>query len=425
MLLTLLAFVIVLGVLIFVHELGHFVAAKRSKVRVEVFSMGFGPRLLTVTRGETDYVLSAIPFGGFIKMAGENPEQEPEGHPWEFLAKTKKTRALIVVAGPAMNFVLAIVIFTFLIYTVGVGVTNTRVIGAVEANSAASAAGLREGDTVLSVGGIEVKTWDEMLEIIAGNLGKRVVIAVERGGSPVNAELDLSQVKDYSGLGMSPFDQAILDFAKIGGPAYRAGLRGGDKIIAINGVPITNWRDIRAVVEPSADKPLRIAWERNGVRDSATVTPRKETGVGRIDVSYRFDKRRIGLLESLVMGSRQTMLVSREIFNFFPKLLSGRVSSDEVGGPVRIGQIAGETFRWGWSVFLSFIAVMSAQLGLINLLPIPILDGGHILILGVETAIRKPINVRQRIVAQQIGFALLVAVMVGLTFKDIVRVLVK
>jgi regulator of sigma E protease len=179
------------------------------------------------------------------------------------------------------------------------------------------------------------------------------------------------------------------------------------------------------MVEPSVDKPLSVVWERNGARDSATVTPRKEMGVGRIDVSYRFDKRRIGLLESLVMGSRQTMLVSREIFNFFPKLLSGRVSSDEVGGPVRIGQLAGETFRWGWSVFLSFIAVMSAQLGLINLLPIPILDGGHILILGVETAIRKPINMRQRIVAQQIGFALLVAVMVGLTFKDIVRVLVK
>ena len=421
MLITGLATLIVLSVIIFIHELGHFIAAKRFGVKVEVFSMGFGPKLIGVRRGETKYMVSAIPFGGYVKMAGEDPTKPAAGGDREFLSKPRYTRALIVLAGPAMNFLLAVVIYTLLTYALGVGTITTRLVGEVTGGSPAWSAGLREGDTLVAVGDHTVATWDEVLDALAGNLGHKTTVRYERGGTPATASLDLVPLGDLGQVGMAPFEEAVVDIVKRGGPASSAGLRGGDRILAIDGRSIRNWQGVREAIRPSPGKTLAITYERNGQEHSSTVTPRAEGGSGLIDITYRFERKRVGIGEAVVMGIKTSAWISEQIFVLLHKWATGQASRDMIGGPVRIGELAGETLRWGITTFLAFIAALSAQLSLVNLLPVPVLDGGHLLILAVETAMRKPITMRQRAIAQQIGFGFLVALMVTITFMDISR----
>lgn len=425
MLITGLATLIVLSVIIFIHELGHFIVAKRSGVRVDIFSMGFGPRLVGLTRGETDYRISAVPFGGYVKMAGEDPEKPTTGSDREFLGKKKSTRALIVLAGPVMNFVLAVVLYTVLTYALGVGTITTRQIGDVTEGSPAWVAGLREGDSLVAIDGKPVTTWDDAMEALVRDLGKTASVRYERGGEPLEATLEMTTLANLGEVGIVPFEEAVIDNAKRDGPAYEAGLRSGDKIVEIDGRPIRSWQDVREAIRPSAGKTLAIAWERDGQTLSSRVTPRSEAANGLIDITYRFERKRVGLGEALVLGTKTTAWISGQIFVLIHKWATGQASRDMIGGPVRIGELAGETLRWGITTFVAFIAALSAQLSLVNLLPVPVLDGGQLLLLGIEAVTRKPITVKQRVVAQQVGFAFLVALMMAITFMDISRFLWK
>jgi regulator of sigma E protease len=418
-LLTLVATLAMLGLLIFVHELGHFLAAKRSGVRVETFSLGFGPRLVGFKRGETDYVLSAIPFGGFVKMSGADPDQEITGNPWEFMSKSRATRAGIVAAGPAMNFLLAVVLYSLLTFLVGVDTVTTRLVGEVVEDSPAWKAGLREGDTVLAVAGDSVGTWDQAVAKIVEHLDAKTDITFERDGRTEVATLDLTGVADPYAVGMAAFSEAVIDNAKIGGPAYEAGLRGGDKIVSIGGEPVRGINDVRKVVLGSPGKDLAVEWVRDGEVLSSTVKPRDLNGVGMIEVDFRLEKRRVGLGMSFIGGIKYAGWACEQFFVFLRHLATFKVSRDMVGGPVRISMLAGEAIRWGVVFFLHLVIFFSAQLSLINLLPIPVLDGGHLLILGVEAARRRSISLKERMVAQQIGLAVLIAAMLALTFNDV------
>jgi regulator of sigma E protease len=415
---------ITLSILIFVHEIGHFLAAKRSGVRVERFSMGFGPRLLGFTKGETEYRLSAIPFGGYVKMSGEDPEVEATGDDREFLSKRKSVRALIVIAGPAMNFLLAVVLLVGLVGVMGVETVTTRVVGTVVEDEAAWKAGLREGDEILSVGGVDVATWDDVYEALEKHLGGVVDVTFLREGSKDSTRLDLTEAKDLIAVGMYEFRDATIGQVAWGGPAYAAGLRPGDRVVSINGVPIRSWKDLRDQVLPSPGKQLKIVWDRDGRELSAVIVPKDENGYGMIEAAQRIERSHVGIVETLRIGTRTAVWAAGQIAKikeFIAMLLRGKASTDTIGGPIRIGEIAGDTMRWGLSNFLVFIAVISAQLCIVNLLPIPMLDGGHLLLLGVETITRKPITTKQRVIAHQIGFAFLFAFMMLITFFDISR----
>jgi regulator of sigma E protease len=415
---------ITLSILIFVHEMGHFWAAKRSGVRVERFSIGFGPKLLGFTKGETEYRLSAIPFGGYVRMSGEDPEAEQTGGDWEFLSKSRGVRAFIVIAGPAMNFLLAVVLLVGLVSVLGVETVSTRVIGTVTEDTPAWAAGLREQDEILSVGGTTVQTWNAVLETLDANLGGKVDITFLREGTTESATIDLTATDALAKVGMYVFRDATIGQVAWRGPAYAAGLRPGDRVTSIDGVAITSWKDLREQVLPSPGKQLDIVWMRDGEELTSVIVPKEDKGYGLIEAAQNVERERVGIVQSFKLGAGTAVWAARQIGRlkeFFAKLFRGQASADEIGGPIRIGEIAGDTLRWGLSNFLVFLAVISAQLSIVNLLPIPVLDGGHLLLLGLETITRRPITTRQRIIAHQIGFAFLLAFMIAITLSDISR----
>ncbi len=435
MLITLIATVITLGVIVFIHELGHFMAAKISNVRVERFSMGFGPVLLKVRGGETEYCISAIPFGGYLRMAGDDPEEvaelaaeqtergETPSEDRGFLSKSKLTRAFIIAAGPTMNFLLAMLIYTGLVAYMGVGVMTTRQVGGVIDGTPAREAGLAEGDLIVSVDGVKVDTWDNMLDLLDTRLGTVTGMVVERDGRPLAITLDLSSAEGLYDIGLYDYRPAVVGDVKLGGPAAGAGLKTGDRIIRVDGEEISSWSGLSQAIRGFPEAELEIEWERAGEILSSTVTPVDIGGFGKIEIYGAIEKRKAGPLEALKRGFDTTIWVAKQLFLLPRMILRGTAVRDVVGGPVRIGELAGESMRWGASAFLGFIAAISAQLCLVNLLPIPVLDGGHLLILGVEAVRRKAISVRQRVIAQQIGFAFLMALMVLVTLVDVSRFL--
>jgi regulator of sigma E protease len=441
--LTIVAAVLVIGVVIYIHELGHFLAAKLSGVRVEIFSMGLGPKLWGVTVGETEYAISAIPFGGYVKMEGDIPsdleggetstppeETEAEtGHGQEsgFLAKSKGVRALIVAAGPAMNFLMAIALFAALTALLGIPVLTTTEVGWVEDGTPAMEAGLEAGDLIRSVGGIVINDWDHLEEILEGSLGQETSVTVERGGREVVLTLRLASVTALDGVGAEPYLPPSVGGVVRDSPADEVGLKAGDRITRVGGRAIHSWQDLVHIIRPSAGKRLDIEWERDGEILTSTVTPRETQGRGMLGINSDYSElvgaRPAGPLEALRQGVKNAAWVSVQIFNILRLLRQGVPVREVIGGPVRIGQLAGQSLRRGPETFITFIAAISAQLALLNLLPIPVLDGGHLLLLSVEAIARKPVTARQRIIAQQVGLFLLIALMLFVTMIDVSRLL--
>ncbi|MDZ7372855.1 MAG: RIP metalloprotease RseP [candidate division KSB1 bacterium] len=345
---TIVSFIIVLGVLIFVHEFGHFLAAKAVGIRVERFSLGFPPRLIGKKIGDTDYCISAIPFGGYVKMAGMIDESldtdSIKGEPWEFMSKPLWARFLAIFSGPLMNLLLAIVVFGLLAYWAGVGVPVGPVVGEVQP----------------------------------------------------------------------------------GMPAEKAGFQPGDHIVEIDGQRISSWEQLTRVIHASAGKPLTIIRQRNGNIDTVSVTPVKDAvqGIGLIGIAPQMRTERVGPLRALASGASYCWYLSKLLGRSLALMATGQVSWREgLGGPVRIAQMAGESARRGFSSFLAFLGFISLNLGWINLLPVPALDGGHLVLLLIEGVSRRPVSNKVRVIVQQIGMALLIAIMILAVINDLIRIL--
>jgi len=427
---TILAFIFVLGVIVFVHELGHFVVARRNGIRVLTFSLGFGPKLLRVTRGGTEYCISAIPLGGYVKMAGENPDDPRAGRPDEFLSKTKWQRFQVLLAGSVMNILLALVVMTVVLYR-GADVpafqSQPPVVGSLVAGSPAEKSGIRVGDRILRVAGREVGTWERFFVNVMPKAGREIEVVVERGGERLTIPVtpgsrDRFEVGD---IGVLPEMHPQIRLVNAGQAADRAGILVGDVLVGLDGRPVGTLEALVGTINRSAGKALRLTIRRGSDTRDVTVTPELRGGKGLIGVQFLpFEVRRIkpGPWQAVTMSVERNLEWSTLIFQTLGGLFSGEASPRQLVGPIGIAQLAGGAAQASFLDLFTLMAMISLNLGLINLLPIPVLDGGHIFILLVEGIARRDLSMKVKEQLLVAGFVVLMAVMVTVLYNDLMRI---
>jgi regulator of sigma E protease len=446
-LLAVLRFVVVIGILILVHELGHFFVARWTGVGVDRFSIGFGPVLLRWRGRETEYVLSAIPMGGYVKMVGEENPLEGGGGPTvdaskAFALKPLWARFLIVFAGPAMNLVLAAVIFAVVLATLGRAVWPAMV-GKVVDGSPAATAGLRTGDVIVAAGGQPIAYWEDLDRAVGASNGRPLELRVRRDGAevPLTVTPRLRTVPDpvfrepreVWDVGAGPQLLPVITSIGPGSPAERAGLKSGDVVVAVAGQPLYTHDDLLEAIRTRAGQSFEITVERDGKPLALTVTPdpvkeRTPTGeevvVGKIQaglapkaVKFEPYSPLTALWQGTVKTWDMTVLTAKGLW----KLVTRQIDLSNIGGPI---QIATETTRQANEGLVSvavFVAVISVNLAVLNLLPIPMLDGGHLLFFLIEAILGRPLSLRKREMAQQVGFVLLMMIMVFALYNDLTR----
>ena len=423
---NLLALVIVLGVLIFVHEAGHFLVAKLFRVRVLVFSFGFGKRLFGFRKGDTDYRVSLVPLGGYVRMAGDNPEENLEGSPDEFLSKPKWQRFLILFAGPAMNVVIALLFMAF-VAMLGFEERITKpIVEMVEKGTPAEKAGLQTGDRLLRIKGEPVNDFSDARVLISMNAGTPLPVVFERNG--VQHTTTLTPVKEDGDFG--PVGRAGIHFATepvIGrvepdSPAARAGLRGGDRIVSANGKRTNTLEEFAVVSEQQKTKPLAVEVARGAqiVRLNVAPSADADLAVSR-GILPQSKVTKLSFVPALRYSVAENWKMLRLTGAAVRRLFRPEGSVKELSGPINIARISGETLRnAGLRGMLHLMAMISLQLGIMNLLPIPVLDGGHIMILLIEGIARRDLSLRVKERIQQLGFAVLATLMIVVLYNDVI-----
>ena len=496
---TLISFTIVIGILVFVHEFGHFIVAKKTGVGVEKFSLGFGPKLIGFKKGETQYMISAIHLGGYVKLKGENPDETLTDDPKEFGSRSVAVRAAIISAGPVMNFILTFFLMP-LVFIIGIQVPafleEEPVVCWVAENSPAEIAGFQIGDTIFSVNGEKVKNWKMFNALTQTQLGKDVKIETERNNK-IQEKIVTAISDSFSIEGIGVFHK--MD-PQIGGlisnsPASEAGLQPGDYMKGINGTDITHWVQMSEIIRKFPGEEIRFKIERDGKdllvnvkpdalideveenspaelaglkagdkiltinskdvslwkkplldkifanedelifgisRDSkklaVTVTPQEiqDTGIrvsGKVGI-IPFEEtifKRYGIFASIIEGFKQAFEMTGLTLWALGKMFTLQISLKTLGGPIMIAKMTGTAAESGVSSLIIFTAFLSLNLSIINLLPIPILDGGHLFFLLVELIIRRPLEIKKMEIAQKIGFALLILLLLTVTYNDIIR----
>jgi regulator of sigma E protease len=426
--------VLVLGLMIFVHELGHFLAAKFFGVRVLVFSLGFGKRLLHLTRGDTDYRISALPFGGYVKMAGDDPSADRQGDPGEFLAKPRWQRFVVVVMGPIMNILLALLLLTCLYkfhYQKPAYEEQPARVGDVEADSPASQSGLIPGDFVVRLDSLQNPKWEDVEIKIVTTVGEAMPLEVERDGKILNMTLTPraegpSRV-GYAGL--YPYAPGVVDKVEPELPASHAGLIAGDQIVGIDGHKILYWPRVFYLLQSGKGKPVQLSILRGGQEFRVTLTPVLTDVMGekrwRIGVSFHNDMvvRRLPWGAAIGASLEDNLRNCLAWFDVMGKILTRRLSTRSLAGPIGIAQLSGEAYRAGLAELVMLVCFISLNLGLFNLLPIPVLDGGVILLLFIEGLIRHDLSVQVKERFVQVGFLFLLLLVVFLMCNDIVKTL--
>ncbi len=428
---TLLGFIFILGALIFIHESGHYMVAKALGIRVEVFSLGFGPRLFGFVRGGTEYRVSAVPLGGYVKMLGENPDEALRGTREEFLSRRKSERFLVLVMGASLNIVLAVVL-TAGILMHGVAearyMTEPPVVGWVDPNAAAAEAGLQVKDELLAVNGQELSTWRDLQLNVALIPYQTVSFSIRRDGRTIEVPVTVGATKKekIGIIGIGPYTPLMAAEVEAGGPAEGAGLREGDLLEAVNDKEMfgsEGWQAYADIVSASPGKPVKLTVRRDGRPMDLEVIPVEKDGKGDIGVSASlpFTLREYGPVDAFVQSAKVNWEQAGVLFLTLKKLVSGQLSPRTLSGPIDIYRLTGESLRSGWVSFLAFMSLVSLQLGIINLLPIPILDGGHIFILFVEGLIRRDLSMQIKERVMQFGFVLLLLIMGGVLYLDVYK----
>lgn len=443
MLISIFAFIIAFGLLVIVHEFGHFWVARRVGIAVETFSIGFGPKLFRRKWRETDFCVSLIPLGGYVKMKGEGDEKEiPKDDPTAFSNKSVGQRSAVVMAGPVMNLVLSFVLVP-LVFWIGKPkaefLKEPPVVERILPGSPADKADFQIGDRVVAVNGRLVAVWKDFLDpVLKMPAGSTVRLDLQRGLETKTALVETKQlpgalesfigIEKYFGAPAKPVVEAVLE----GSPAQTAGLKAKDQIVSINDTPIQSWDDLLRQVEQHPGEELRLVLSRSSETLTVTLKPKWDeearrwlmgvqgpegAGVSLLEVvDYNF-------WESVKTGFKVNVENIRLTLQTLKKLITAEVSVKALGGPVAIATSLAKASASGLADFIYFMAFLSIQLGILNLLPIPVLDGGHLLFFGLEALRRKPLSLKARLIAQQIGMTLLLALILVVTWNDIKRLI--
>lgn len=421
---------VLIGIMILIHELGHYWAARFFDVKVETFSFGFGPRLFGFKKGETDFRFAAIFFGGYVKMAGEQPGEDNAEDPRGFLRKPRWQRLIIAFAGPAMNIVLAVAILTglFMVRFPKLPSAHSPVIGFVAPDSAAAKAGIREGDQIVQIGDSANPAWDDIDMKEVASAGHQLTVWIMRHGE--RKRFTLTPVLDpKTGMGFAGWsEENKIEVASTlaDKPAAKAGLEPGDILVSINGQPIYSTPKALDIISGSGGKPLQFNYLRNGKPGMTTVTPAKsvsDTGrEGWMIGAYlgpKFEFVSLSLPDALVESVRYNAKNTTLIYEFLRGVVERRMSPKSIEGPIGIARLSGAAAREGPTAYFLLTAMVSLNLAIFNLLPIPILDGGVILLLLVEMFMRRDLSLRVKEAVFKLGFVFLMAVVAFVIYNDI------
>ena len=452
---TIVLFAIVLGIMVLIHELGHFVMAKLCRVKVEVFSIGFGPRIVGFRYGDTDYRISALPLGGYVKMFGDAPGEKPRDRetlevlgidinaPGEFNGRPRWQRVLIALAGPFANFILSFVLLIFVAhfhhevqqYRIGPAVVDY-----VPLNTSAARDGLRAGDTIVNFNGKQNPTWDDIFDEAALNLNRNVQMSFSHGGNVLQTSVQIAPMdatgqigpETLSDTGLIPREQTTpLGVQQVSSdtPAARAGMHDGDQLVQIDQVFPHSLNTMHYYLRDHAGAPSVVTVLRNGQNISFTIVPQRNDGapsyaqwqIGFLPAPTPIEVRHLSLGRSIVQSVKDNYDSSKLVLRILQGIFTRRVSMKAMSGPVGIAQQIEYVSEQGNWPLIDFTAMISIQLGIFNLLPIPILDGGMILFLIIESFIRRDVNevLKERI--YQVAFVGIILLAVFVFFNDITR----
>ena len=431
---TVFYFIVTIGILVFIHEFGHFAAAKFFGMRVDRFSIGFPPRAFGKQIGETDYCVSWIPIGGYVKIAGMVDESldteflQRLAEPWEFRAKPIWQRAVVMAAGVVMNLVLAVAIFWGIIYSQGRVVRPVTEIGYVVPDSPADKAGLRTNDRIAAINDRPVTQWDQIESIIyAETLGQDVIVRVERDSATAEIEIKRLDLPDLTEerFGIYPAGLVpVVASVQSDMPGASIGLAPGDTVKSVNDERVS-YASLSGAIRKNAGRDVTLAWKRGDSAFVRTVTPTSEGIIGiSLLAAYQgpIERQDYSIVAAFPVSVREVWFTSGLFFNNLLQIVVGEASfSKSVGGPVRIAQMANRSAESGIVSFLGFVALLSISLALLNILPFPALDGGHLLFLGYEAVFRREIPTRIKLVVQQAGMLLLLVFMASVLYNDLLH----
>ncbi|ADC89624.1 membrane-associated zinc metalloprotease [Thermocrinis albus DSM 14484] len=421
------AFLVLIGVLVWFHELGHFLMAKLLGIKVEVFSIGFGPPLLSRRYGDTEYRVSLLPLGGYVKLYGEEGKTDD---PSSFSSRPAWQKILVAFAGPFFNFVLAIFLLTF-IYVWGREVPSYYLqeprVGYVLDKSLAQSMGIKEGDLLLEINGNPVKSWRDVEEVLSKTVLKReLTVKILREGQVIYLHTQRNKPEPF---GAEPLLEPVVGKVLEGSPAWQVGIRPGDRLIQVEGRPITSWYDAVSAIRNSGGKPLTIRLKRKDQILDVTVVPKKDPRTGNyvigLSPSIGTIKIRYSPSEALKHATEKVNQLTVLTLTALGKLATGELSIRTLGGPIAIAQMAGESAQQGVQTFLGLMAFISVQLAVFNLIPLPVLDGGLILLFLVEAILRRPLPDSFKEVWARLGMALIIALSIFVIFNDLLRLLGK
>ena len=435
---TLLAFVFVLGVLVFVHELGHFLAAKRVGIRVLKFQLGFNPTIVSFRRGDTEYSIGALPLGGYVKMAGENPEDvERDEHGRavtrsdEFLSKTKWERFQVLIMGPVMNLALALILTAVVLYQgveKGSYEEQPVIVGVVTAGSVAAKADIRPGDRIVSVAGRRVDTWEQFLMAVGIKPDREVSIGLLRNGLEQTRKVTPAVVGrsrfEFGDVGVLPNVHPHVGAVSAGSAAEKAGLQVDDVVVAVDDQPITFSYQLKAAISKHPEQSIALTILRRGEPQTIRATPVKQGTEGLLGIRIGDDTvtNKPGFGQAIALSVEKNIEMARQIFQTLGGLVTRETSPKQLMGPIAIAQLSGESAQLGWISLVALMAMISLNLGLLNLMPIPVLDGGHIFIMALEGVARRDFSLAVKEKMLMAGFAVILLLMVTVIYNDLTRI---